>query len=390
MTRHAFDSRQRYDVIVAGARVAGAALAAMLAEDGARVLLVDRGHHGSDTLSTHALMRGGVMQLSRLGVLDGIIASGAPPITAATFVYDGDPVRVPIKPRDGIAALYAPRRTVLDRMLVDRAIAAGATVAHQVVLVDVIQRRDGRVTGAVLHDAQGGVHPIGADLVVGADGLHSNVASLVNAPLARAGRHSSAIVFGYWRGLHSNEYRWYWGDGVSAGVIPTNDGLTCVFASVPTAAFSEWFQQGVPPGYHRILDKVAPDIAPALQPHLRDGRLRGFAGARGHLRQPVGDGWALIGDAAYFKDPLTSHGITDALVEAEYLSMAIREGRREALNDYAVNRERRVLPLFELTDRIASFQWSLDEVRVLHKSLSAAMADEVEALRTVTREMIGI
>jgi 2-polyprenyl-6-methoxyphenol hydroxylase-like FAD-dependent oxidoreductase len=118
-----------YHVVVVGARCAGAATAMLLARAGHRVLLVDRGRYGTDTLSTHALMRGAVVQLHRWNVLPAVIASGTTPVRQATFYYGDESITVPIAPRDGIEALYAPRRYVLDRLLVDAARADGAEIA---------------------------------------------------------------------------------------------------------------------------------------------------------------------------------------------------------------------------------------------------------------------
>ena len=105
----------RYDVVVVGARPAGAGTALLLARQGARVLMIDRGRYGADTLSTHALMRGGVLQLARWGVLPRIVEAGTPPVGTATFIYGDESLEVAVKPSDGVDALYAPRRTVLDR-----------------------------------------------------------------------------------------------------------------------------------------------------------------------------------------------------------------------------------------------------------------------------------
>src|SRR5215475_10145700 len=110
-----------YDVVIAGARPAGAATAMLLARQGARVLLLDRSRYGSDTLSTHALMRGGVLQLKRWGLVPEILAVKTPPIRVTTFHYGRDAVRVAIQPEHGVECLFAPRRTVLDRVLVDAA-----------------------------------------------------------------------------------------------------------------------------------------------------------------------------------------------------------------------------------------------------------------------------
>src|SRR5215211_8358862 len=113
--------RSCYDAVVVGARAAGAATAMLVARAGLRVLVVDRSRYGADTLSTHALMRGGVVQLHRWGLLDRIIEAGTPAVRRTTFRYGGDEVAVQIKPSHGVDALYAPRRTILDPVLVDAA-----------------------------------------------------------------------------------------------------------------------------------------------------------------------------------------------------------------------------------------------------------------------------
>ena len=110
-----------YDVVIAGARCAGAATAMLLARQGARVLLLDRSRYGADTLSTHALMRGGVWQLHRWGLLPRVIAAGTPTVRSATFHLPGGVSTVEIRPKHGVDGLYAPRRTVLDAILVDAA-----------------------------------------------------------------------------------------------------------------------------------------------------------------------------------------------------------------------------------------------------------------------------
>ena len=117
-----------YDVIVVGGRCAGAATAMLLARGGLRVLVIEATQRGTDTLSTHALMRGGVLQLHRWGLLDSVVASGTPAIHATRFSYGDDDQTVEIRPGDGISALRAPRRTVLDALLLDSARAAGAEI----------------------------------------------------------------------------------------------------------------------------------------------------------------------------------------------------------------------------------------------------------------------
>lgn len=379
-------ANDRYDAIIVGARPAGAGTALRMATRGMRVLLIDRGRYGTDTTSTHALMRAGVLQLARWGVLPQIVAAGTPPIIAASFIYGGDSLTVPVKPRNGIAALYAPRRTVLDRALVDAAAEAGVMVAFETTLVDVMRQRDDRVAGVVIRTVNDQIRTVRCPLVIGADGRHSTVARLVKAETTRAGSFSCANVYGYWTHQPANEYRWYYVDGGSAGAIPTNDGRTCVFTSVPTEQFSRHFGADLVEGYRAVLRRAAPDIDAMLGAEAFPERLHGFAGERGYLKRAAGPGWALIGDAGYFKDPLTAHGLTDALVEAEYLTAAAASGTDAALVSYARRRDERVQTLFDVTDRIASCAWSLDEVRAMHKQLATAMADEVRDLQAFTEE----
>src|SRR5262249_28618223 len=139
-----------YDVIVVGARCAGAATAMLLARWGARVLVVDRAPAGSDTLSTHMLMRGGMVLLERWGLAGEVLRGGAPPVRWTTFHYGEARVDVPIKPRHGVDFLLGPRRTLLDPILVSAAERAGAEVRHGVKVRGLIAGPDGRVRGVML------------------------------------------------------------------------------------------------------------------------------------------------------------------------------------------------------------------------------------------------
>ena len=368
-----------YDVVVVGARCAGAATALLLARAGRRVLVVDRGRYGTDTLSTHALMRGAVVQLHRWDILPAVIAAGPTPVRQATFFYGGESVAVPITPRGGIDALYAPRRYVLDRLLVDAATAAGADVVHGVRVRELQRSETGRVTGVVLEDESGQVHRVASRVVVGADGLRSSVARLVGAPTYRVGRHATGTMYGHWSGLDADGYGWYFVPGLAAGAIPTNDGQVCVFVSVPSTEFTRRFAHQPDGVFRDVLSKVAPALAEQIV-RAGESHLHGFAGQAGFFRQSHGPGWALVGDAGYFKDPLTAHGITDALRDAELLADAIDAGSDTALADYQEQRDAASLELFETTDEIASFNWSLDDVRVLHETLARAMSREVKLL----------
>ncbi|HSC27857.1 MAG TPA: FAD-dependent oxidoreductase [Vicinamibacterales bacterium] len=377
-----------YDVIVVGARCAGAATALLLARAGARVLAVDRSEYGTDTLSTHALMRGGVLQLQRWGILARVKAAKTPPVLRTSFHYGDEALEIPIKSRDGVDALYSPRRTVLDRLLVDAAIEAGAEVAFHTRVAGLLRRDDGRVTGIVTGAGPAGSR-ITASMVVGADGLHSGVAQLVDAGIYRRGRHASSVIYGYWADLAQDGNHWHFRPGTSIGVIPTNDGLTCVFASMPPRRFLDAVRPDISAGYLRILAECSPSLAAELGDARLTGTLHGFPGVTGFFRQSWGPGWALVGDAAYFKDPLTAHGITDALRDAEFLARAIGRGTNGALADYQRVRDELVDGHFEVTDAIASFEWDLASVRGLHHHLSDEMNKEVRAILALDAQADG-
>lgn len=384
MTRTLNALKPAYDVIVVGARVAGASTAMLLARGGLDVLLVERAARGADTLSTLALMRGGALQLVRWGLLDAIAATGTPKIQTTTFHYDGVPLEIHIKPRDGVDALYAPRRTVLDPLLSDAAVAAGADVVWQTRVTDLVRDRRGRVTGVVLQDATLSQRTASASLVIGADGVMSTIARATQARIYRSGPHASAVIFTLVPGLALSGYHWHFVKDAAAGVIPTNNGDVLVFGSVTRDRFLRELRFDLPTGLHHILNEVAPSLATQVRALGTHGPIRGFAGHAGFFRQSWGPGWALVGDAGYFKDPLTAHGITDALRDAELLARAVQSGTETALDEYQVIRDTLSLPLFEITDEIASYAWSMSRLQSLHTKMSEEMTREARYLRDLT------
>jgi 2-polyprenyl-6-methoxyphenol hydroxylase-like FAD-dependent oxidoreductase len=371
-------SLDRYDVIIAGARCAGASTAMLLARQGLRVLVVDPAKRGTDTLSTHALMRGGVLQLHRWGVLDAIRSAGTPAIRTTTFHYGDEVISIPIKERDGVDALYAPRRTVLDGALAAAAAAAGAEVVHGRSLVDLIMGDDGRVRGARIAGSDQQSSDVAADLVIGADGIRSRVARLLELGFEHTVPHTTASIYGYWKDLGLDGNHWYYELGAAVGSIPTNDDETCVFASVAQERFEAERGDGLEALYTAILDEVSGDLARRVIESEGPGKLRAFAGTPGFVRKAAGPGWALVGDAGYFRDPLTAHGITDALRDAEFLTRAVLEGGEDALRRYDKERYERVRGFFEITDRIASFDWDMDQVKEDHLVLAREMNGLVE------------
>ena len=365
-----------FDVVIVGARCAGAATALLLARQGLRVLAIDRGHYGSDTVSTHALMRAGVLQLSRWGVLEAVKAAGTPVIHTTSFHYGDEVVAVRIKPQPDMDGLYAPRRTVIDRVLVDAAQQAGAEIMFETQLVDLVRADDGRISGVRVKDRHDRERQVSCELVIGADGVHSTVARLVGSEPYRTGRHATGVVFSYWSGPQFDGYHWYYNPGVSAGAIPTNDGQTCIFASVPQSRFRETMKQGTDLVYRQVLRECSPELAAVVEQSQQVEKYRGFSGETGFFRQSFGPGWALVGDAGYFKDPLTAHGITDALIDAELLAQAVAAGTEAGFAGYQRARDDLAVGHFEVTDAVASFEWDLPKAQQLHRALSDEMKKE--------------
>jgi flavin-dependent dehydrogenase len=380
-----------YDVVVVGGRVAGASTALLLARAGARVAIVERGDVRRDTVSTHALMRAGVLQLSRWGALEQIVAAGTPPVRHTVFGYpDGERVRVSIRGTHGVDALYAPRRTLLDRVLLDLAEDAGVHLHRRTDVLGVTRTADGHVSGVTTRGPSGG-RRLRAGLVVGADGLRSVVAREVAAPTLRQGRAPGAVLYRYVRGLDVSGYEWFYGDRAAAGLIPTNDDATCVFVGTTSARMRRERVGGTEQAFTTLLDAAAPGLGDAVRGGTDRSRMHGWRGAVGHVRQSWGPGWALVGDAGYFKDPISSHGITDALRDAELLADAIGRATtaggeaRRAMAAYQDTRDRLSRALWDTTEEVAGYAWDAARARTLMRAMSAAMSDEVDHLARLDR-----
>jgi menaquinone-9 beta-reductase len=364
------------DVLIVGARCAGAAAAMLLARAGLKVLVLERQDAGTDTLSTHALMRTAVQLLARWGLADSLVEAGSAEVTSTTFDYEGRRKVIPLKASFGVNGLIAPRRLLLDRVLQDAARRAGAEIRFGTTVTKLFQTDAGRVQGVEVIGPDGRASVLEAPLVIGADGRTSPIAKALGAPALWTGRHRSATLYAYWEGLPDMGYQWLYREGLAAGVIPTDGGVSCVFVASRPGMFDLACANGPQWAYRALLDGVSPDLCFHLERARQVSRPRGFPGQTGYLRRAHGPGWALIGDAAYFKDPITAHGITDAFVDAELVAAAVLADRPEAWHEAASIRASLSRQLFDVTDRIASFEWSMEEIADLHIELQEAMKAE--------------
>jgi menaquinone-9 beta-reductase len=230
--------------------------------------------------------------------------------------------------------------------------------------------------------ANGRRHDIEADLVIGADGLYSTIARRVGAAPLVVGTHAAGVLYSYWTGLSEGAYRWIFRPGGSVGAIPTNDA-TCVFVSIPAARFRQDVRGDSVVAYQRLLHEVCPEFADRLEGATQVESVHGFGGHPGFIKRSTGPGWALVGDAGYFKDPATAHGITDALRDAELLARAVMAGTAAAMQQYEATRLELSRRLFDITDEIASFECSDAVLQSLHREFSREMSREVRFLATL-------
>lgn len=363
-----------YDVVIVGARVAGAATAIHLARAGLRVLCVDRAPRDADTLSTHALMRPAVIALHRLGALHRLVQAGTPVVNRTVFDYGNEVVELPVRADEDVPGLIAPRRTLLDPTLVDIAEEAGAEVLHDISLTALSQDQTGRVNGVRLQDRERNEYHVAASWVVGADGRHSSVARFVESKKVHMGTHMAATLYTYVDEMTTDGYRWIFRETTGGGAIPTNDSRSLVFVTMKPEEYRANARVSPRALLLTKLHEVAPDLVEATRE--RGDRIFRMPGELGYFRQSTGPGWALVGDAGYFKDPYTAHGISDALMHAEILAQGIIAGTDRAVAEYESRRNIMGRPFFALTDRIASFDYTMEELKALHYKISKVMKEE--------------
>ncbi|MGH8892532.1 MAG: NAD(P)/FAD-dependent oxidoreductase [Actinomycetes bacterium] len=379
-------STPRHDVVVVGARCAGAATALLLARMGHDVVLVDRFRSPGDTLSTHGLARGAVVQLARWALLDAVLASGAPPVRAVTFGQGEDVVTRRIKDRAGVDHLVAPRRHALDRLLLDAAVSAGATMCAEGTVTGVSRDTAGRVDGVMVRRPDGSLFEARARVVVGADGLRSRVAREVGAAVQERFVARTATFYAYVAG-DWHAYEFHVAPRAFAGVFPTHGGEACVWLARPTHHLAALRHAGV--GRTAALLAELDTVVPQLARRVRDGRVtspvRGAVNLPNHVRVPSGPGWALVGDSGYHRDPITGHGITDAFRDAELVAVAIDHSlgspadERDAMDAFRHQRDTALREVFGLTRALATFPHP-DRFVELQIQLSEALEREADLL----------
>ena len=313
-----------YDAIVIGARCAGAVTAMLLARQGHRVLLVERGDFPSDVHRGHFIHRHGPQRLADWGLLDRVVATNCPPLTThlsdfGDFPLIGRDIRV-----GNVAWGYAPRRRQLDQVLVEAAVEAGAEFRPNFVVDSCLWEGD-RVTGIRGRDHRQSISSTEEAVVtIGADGRNSTLARVVGAPAYEEAPTLTCCYFSYWSGVSTEGFEWYLRKNRVIFAFRTNDDLTAIFIGWPINEFAS-VRADIEGQFMRVVDMI-PEFGERVRSGRREERFYGAADMPNYLRRPFGPGWALVGDAGCHKDPMMAHGICDAFRDADFLATAIHEG----------------------------------------------------------------
>jgi flavin-dependent dehydrogenase len=327
-----------YDIIVIGARCAGSPTAMLFAQQGYRVLLLEKARFPQDTLSSHYIHTQGVALLKKWGLLDRLRDAGCRPIDHQSYEAPGVRIDGFSLPIDGQRTTYAPRRYVLDPILADGAVAAGVEFREGCAVNDLLWEGD-RVVGVRYTTPGGAAATERARLVVGADGMRSLVARKAGAPHIIEHPRMTCTYYSYWSGVPSH-FELYERPGRWIGVIPTNDDLTLLMTYFPQDEFSG-VRKDVEPFYLDAFRTTAPELYERMQEGKREEQLYGTGHQENFFRQAFGPGWALVGDAVTHKDSITARGITEAFVQAESLTGHIGQqlhddaALEDALRSYA-------------------------------------------------------
>jgi 2-polyprenyl-6-methoxyphenol hydroxylase-like FAD-dependent oxidoreductase len=350
-----------YDTIVIGARCAGSPTAMLLARRGFKVLLVDRATFPSDTISTHILWPHGAEILGRWGLVQRLAATGVPPI-CRPMTFDVGPfaLRGTIPDANDGMGGFCPRRTVLDALLVNAAAESGAEVREGFTVDELLVADD-----TVVEER--------ARIVIGADGVNSFVARTVRAPEYDGEPVAACAYYSYFSGLRQDDIELYVREHVAFGGAPTNGGLHLVMVNWPTRDFPT-IRKDVDGHVWRALE-AAPDFLARVREGRREEKWYGTAGVPGYLRKPYGNGWALVGDASYNRDPITAQGISDAFIDAEAVVAALTVGLSDTgvfdapLAAHEAARNERVRPMYEFTTHLAALEPPPPDMQALFGAL---------------------
>jgi 2-polyprenyl-6-methoxyphenol hydroxylase-like FAD-dependent oxidoreductase len=345
-----------YDAIIVGARCAGASTAMLLARSGHKVLLLDRDEFPSDMVaSTHMVWHAGIARLKDWGLLDRLKATGCPAMAKMNLDLGEFVLSADAPPAGEVTECYAPRRYVLDSILVQAAVEAGAELCRGSV-VSLLTEGD-RVVGVRYSDHTGPMVEERAHLVIGADGTNSSIARFTGAQVYDETPQLQGTYYAYFADLPLDSMEFYSRPGRMVYAWGTNDGMT--LAGI-CCRYEDYRRLSDDP--ERNFFAEAEVLVPEFCQRVRAAR-RGSAWLKGATRsirrKAFGPGWALVGDAGITMDPISAAGIANALRDAQYLAEAAHQGLSgatpldEAIAQFGDRRDASAMPIYEFTREMA-------------------------------------
>jgi 2-polyprenyl-6-methoxyphenol hydroxylase-like FAD-dependent oxidoreductase len=324
-----YTGKMDYDVIIVGARIAGSVLATLLGQQGHRVLLLDKAHFPSDTLSTHFFRAPALRVFERMDVLEAV-KSAAPPLTMLWNYIDGHVISEPVEaPEEHLRFFLCERRITLDWILFKRAEREPTVKVYQGARVKELTWRNGSVTGVRWID-EDGVKEASARVVIGADGIYSTLAKALEPDFETHFPVRRCMFYTYFHGIEPLEKpsaEHHFVDNTLTYVFPTDSDLTLVAISMPIEEFLSFRQESLE--RMRAHLESLPLLAPRLRQAEHVDKVKGAGNIPGYQRVPFGPGWALVGDAHQIMDPWSGMGIDHATTHAAFLADALGRWLRD-------------------------------------------------------------
>jgi flavin-dependent dehydrogenase len=353
-----------------------------------KVIAVERDELYTDQpFSTHAIAPYGMRMLDQLGLGDAVRAL-APRAPAIRMQVEDAYLQVDLS--DDAHDARSPRRLKLDPVLQRAVVAAGVDVRPRTSVVGLVRDAD-RVAGVRVRNGSG-EHEIRAPLVVGADGRNSTVARLVGAPAYVEDTSPHGAYWAYFEEtpLFSSDPRYDWGmcihmkgDGARA-VFQTDSGLLLMAGLAHVDALQPWRRD--PDAALNAYLRAGALTGPLLEGSRQVSPAIGLAGLRFFVKQPVGPGWALVGDSGLHLDPTPGLGITDAFRDAIALAEAIVDGSDIALQKYWRRRDADSIGLYRMAADMGSVGYNSPFTRMIYRRSQASAAMRARLLSVLDRE----
>jgi flavin-dependent dehydrogenase len=377
------------DVIIVGFRCAGAPLAYALHRAGVKVVVVDKDPFFTDQpMSTHAIQPYGMKMFDRLGLGD-VVRDLAPRNSAFRFQVDDSYMQMDL---DGSELdSRSPRRSKLDPALQKVALAAGVDAREKTRVIGLLTAGD-RVTGVRVKDATSEFE-LHAPLVVGADGRNSTIANMVGAPAYLESQTPNGMYWSYVEQtpVFANDPRYRWGACIhiegreTRAVFQTDSGLLLMAGGGPRKLVEGWRRDPEAALWEHLGRGTL--TAPLLEGTRMVCKPMGLLSLHFFMKQGVGPGWALVGDAGLHIDPTPGLGITDAARDAVALSETIIDGSERAMMLYWRRRDADSLGLYHFAGEMGSEHYNNPFTRMVFKRSQNSPTMRKRMFRMMDRQL---